>query len=172
MRAQTESAQLVVHLLDYISVDYPAFVKDGKVLDEGEYKEQQEFAAQVQTLLAQLPDVRERADLLAEAERLRARIDAQAPGEEVAKAATDLRWRVIGAYDIAVVPKRSVDLQRARASMPPSARVAMAPRATATAFLRKASIRLRPTSTTPTVSRNAVSTVSTTRSRSVSRALR
>ena len=50
-RADGVRAQLVVHLLDYVSVDYPAFVKDGKVLDDGEYKEQQEFAAQVQTLL-------------------------------------------------------------------------------------------------------------------------
>ena len=106
------SAQLVVHLLDYVSVDYPAFVKDGKVIDESEYKEQQEFAAQVLTLLGQLPEVRERTDLIAEASRLKRRIDARAPGEEVAKAATDLRWRVIGAYNITVVPKRSPDLQR------------------------------------------------------------
>jgi high-affinity iron transporter len=105
------SAQLVVHLLDYISVDYPTFVKVGKVTDASEYKEQQEFATQVVTLLGQLPEVRERTELLSEASRLKRRIDARAPGEEVSKAATDLRWRVIGAYGIAVVPKRPPDLQ-------------------------------------------------------------
>jgi high-affinity iron transporter len=108
-------AQLVVHLLDYVSVDYPAFVKDGKVVDPAEYREQQEFAAQVLALLGQLPEARERAELLNEAAHLRTRIDAKAPGEEVARLATALRWRMIGAYDIAVVPKRTPDLQRAAA---------------------------------------------------------
>ena len=41
------TTQTLVHLLDYIGVDYPQFVKDGKVIDESEYKEQQEFAGQV-----------------------------------------------------------------------------------------------------------------------------
>jgi len=85
------SAQLVVHLLDYISVDYPTFVKVGKVTDASEYKEQQEFATQVVTLLGQLPEVRERTELLSEASRLKRRLDARAPGEEAWQAATHLR---------------------------------------------------------------------------------
>ena len=40
-------AQTMVHLLDYVAVDYPEFVKDGAVLDEAEYAEQAEFAAEV-----------------------------------------------------------------------------------------------------------------------------
>ena len=57
--AQTpgERAQTVIHMLDYVSVDYPEFVRDGKVLDEAEYLEQKEFAGQSLQLIAQLPAV-------------------------------------------------------------------------------------------------------------------
>ena len=48
------TAQTIVHMLDYVGVDYPEFVKDGKVLDEAEYREQQEFSAQVIALLGKL----------------------------------------------------------------------------------------------------------------------
>jgi high-affinity iron transporter len=32
-----EKAQTVVHMLDYVGVDYPEFVQDGKVMNEEEY---------------------------------------------------------------------------------------------------------------------------------------
>ena len=77
------TAQTIVHLLDCVSVDYPEFVKDGKVLDEAEYKEQQEFSAQVIGLLGKLPDVPQRGELLKRAERLKARIEAKAPAQKL-----------------------------------------------------------------------------------------
>ena len=33
----TRAAQTIAHMLDYVGVDYPEFVRDGKVLDEAEY---------------------------------------------------------------------------------------------------------------------------------------
>lgn len=107
------TAPLVAHLLDYVSVDYPEFVKDGKVLDEGEYKEQQEFAAQVIELLGALPAVPARPALLEQAAALKDLIDAKAQGTEVSSAATALRWRVVEAYGIAVAPKSPPDMRRA-----------------------------------------------------------
>ena len=113
-RADT-TAQTIVHMLDYMSVDYPEFVKDGKVLDEAEYKEQQEFSGQVTVLLGKLPEVAQRAELLKQAETLKARIDAKAPGAEVSKLASSLRWRVIEAYKLTVAPKSIPDLKRGAA---------------------------------------------------------
>ena len=113
-RADT-TAQTIVHMLDYMSVDYPEFVKDGKVLDEAEYKEQQEFSGQVIVLLGKLPEVAQRAELLKQAETLKARIDAKAPGAEVSKLASSLRWRVIEAYKLTVAPKSIPDLKRGAA---------------------------------------------------------
>ena len=52
-----DQARTVVHMLEYVGVDYPAFVKDGHVLDTAEYAEQKEFAQQCIAILRQLPKV-------------------------------------------------------------------------------------------------------------------
>jgi high-affinity iron transporter len=111
-------AQTIVHLLDYVSVDYPEFVKDGKVLDEAEYQEQSEFAAQVIASLQSLPEVAQKQELLAKAQNLKAKIAEKAMGEEVSNLASKLRWDVIRAYEIAVVPKTAPDLSQASAIYP------------------------------------------------------
>ncbi|HKW95915.1 MAG TPA: hypothetical protein VJX92_28765, partial [Methylomirabilota bacterium] len=57
----------ILHALDYLAVDYPGAVKDGKVLDQGEYAEQVEFATSVKGMIAALPARPERAALEATA---------------------------------------------------------------------------------------------------------
>ncbi|MDD3722547.1 MAG: FTR1 family protein [Lutibacter sp.] len=42
--------QTIIHLLDYISKDYPMVIKEGLVLNEKEYEEMQEFSATVYDL--------------------------------------------------------------------------------------------------------------------------
>ena len=109
-----EQLQSTVHLLDYVAVDYPKFVRDGKVIDEQEYKEQLEFARRAGDLLRKLPRTTSSTRLARDAESLRARIEAKAPGEEVSRLANALRWEVIAAYNIAVAPKRAPDLRLGR----------------------------------------------------------
>ena len=109
-----DSAQTIVHMLDYVSVDYPEFVKDGKVLDDAEYKEQQEFAGQVIALLGKLESGPRREQLVTQANALRGAIDAKAAGAEVSRLATDLRWQVIDAYNLAVAPKRAPDIAKGK----------------------------------------------------------
>jgi high-affinity iron transporter len=108
-------AQTIVHLLDYISVDYPEFVKDGKVLDEPEYQEQLEFSSQVIVSLQSLPDVAAKQELIAKAQTLKAKITEKAAGKQVSSLSNELRWDVVRAYDIAVVPKTAPDLSQAAA---------------------------------------------------------
>ncbi|MBI3374823.1 MAG: cytochrome c/FTR1 family iron permease [Betaproteobacteria bacterium] len=110
-QAPGEAAQTVVHLLDYVGVDYPGFVRDGKVLNEQEYKEQVEFTRQVGELLAKLPPADGSARLAEDAAMLRKRIEAKAPGEEVSRLANALRWEVIAAYKLTVTPKRAPDFK-------------------------------------------------------------
>lgn len=112
--AWRESAQTALHLLDYVGVDYPEFVRDGEVLDPAEYAEQLEFATKVVGLLEGLPERPERAALVADARALLARVEGKAPGPEVATATADLRWALIGAYSLAVAPKELPDLARGR----------------------------------------------------------
>lgn len=110
-----EQAQTVIHMLDYVSVDYPEFVKDGKVLDEPEYQEQREFASQSVTLIGQLPAAPEQPALLARARELLARIDAKAPGSEVASLARAVAADVVRIYKLTTAPKQAPDLGKAQA---------------------------------------------------------
>jgi high-affinity iron transporter len=43
-QAPPEPVHIIVHLLDYVTVDYPEFVQAGVVLDQAEYDEQLEFS--------------------------------------------------------------------------------------------------------------------------------
>jgi high-affinity iron transporter len=90
-------------------------VKDGKVLDQGEYDEQVEFAASVRAMIARLPARPERAALEATAAGLLAAIKDKRPGEEVAAVAGDLRRRIIDLYEVRVVPRQVPDLRHAAA---------------------------------------------------------
>jgi high-affinity iron transporter len=113
--AQTaqDRAQTVIHMLDYVSVDYPEFVRDGQVLDEPEYQEQREFASQSVALIGQLPAVPEQPALLAKARELLARVDAKAPGDEVARLARGVAAEVVRVYKLATAPKQAPDLAQA-----------------------------------------------------------
>src|ERR1700690_2098221 len=53
-----KSPRLLVHLLDYLAVDYGGAVKNGKVLSLSEYKEQLEFVKTVVELSQTLPEVK------------------------------------------------------------------------------------------------------------------
>jgi high-affinity iron transporter len=108
-----EQAQLILHLLDYVAVDYPQFVQDGTVLDQAEYDEQVEFAQQVRTLLDQLPAHSAQSNLISQTEQLVALIQDKRPGPEVSALAQQLRWNIIHAYDVEVAPQRPPDLHMA-----------------------------------------------------------
>lgn len=108
-----EKAQAIVHMLDYIGVDYPEFVQDGKVINADEYAEQREFAIQAITLLGKLPAVPEQPALLQQARELLAHIEAKTPGSEVSALVGRLRLGVIQAWKLSVTPRRTPDLQQA-----------------------------------------------------------
>ena len=105
-----EQVQLLLHVLDYVAVDYPGAVKDGQVASRGEYDEQVEFVAQARGLIGRLQARPERAALAADADRLVAAVDAKRPGDEVAELATRLRWAIVRAYDVEIAPRRAPDL--------------------------------------------------------------
>lgn len=107
-----EKAQTIVHMLDYVGVDYPESVQDGQVINSEEYAEQREFAAQSITLLGELPAVPEQAMLLQQARRLLARIEAKASGSEISAHADQLLTGVIQAWRLTVVPRQPPELQQ------------------------------------------------------------
>ena len=105
-----ERGATIVHLLDYVAVDYSEFVKDGKVLDEAEYKEQLDFVGQAITSLELRPDNPGRAPLLDTARALLAQVQAKAAGDAVNASANRLKADVIAAYRLTVAPRAAPKL--------------------------------------------------------------
>lgn len=89
--ACAQEAETVAHMLDYIAVDYPGFVRDGAVLNEREYGEQLEFAREAARLMEKLPRKPMSEKLVLDAAALRALIEQKAPGDRVSRAARELR---------------------------------------------------------------------------------
>jgi high-affinity iron transporter len=106
-------AQTILHILDYLSVDYGGSVLLGKVLNEGEYREQVEFAEQSVKLLSGLPQHPLQADLVREAGELARNVNEKAPAEQVSASAQQLRRKIITAYRVTVSPRKIPDDQRA-----------------------------------------------------------
>ena len=48
-------AATLAQLLDYVGVDYVEAVRDGRVVNAGEYEEMQEFSAAIAATVARLP---------------------------------------------------------------------------------------------------------------------
>ena len=105
------SPQTVVHILDYVGVDYAGAVEGGKVTKEDEYKEMLEFTAEAAALIKSLPPVQQRASLLEDADKLARMVRNKAAASDVTAAAGKLRWAVINAYNVAIAPKAAPDLK-------------------------------------------------------------
>ena len=99
-------------LLDYLAVDYGGAVRDGAVVDAGEYAEMVEFATLAQDRIAALPDHPRREGMRTEAARLAAAIAARAPADDVARIARGLADALLAAYPIAVAPETPPDTAR------------------------------------------------------------
>ena len=108
--SEQERAQTIVHLLDYIAVDYPTFVRDGQVLDTSEYEEQREFAGQAVSLIEQGAATSHNAALVESAHRLQRAIESKTGGTAVAALAGSLRADVIRVFGVTVTPAGRVDL--------------------------------------------------------------
>ena len=102
-------------LLDYLAVDYGGAVRDGAVIDAGEYAEMVEFASLAQEHIAALPERAQRETLQDEAAHLAAAIARKAPADEVARIARGLADALLAAYPIAIAPETPPDAARGSA---------------------------------------------------------
>ena len=99
-----EGAPQALHLLDYISADYPPTVAAGKVIDDGEYREQLEFTQVLQGLITALPAKPEKVALEQGVKSLHAAISAKQDGAEVARQARQLGAKLAVAYEVSQAP--------------------------------------------------------------------
>ncbi|MEK6748867.1 MAG: cytochrome c/FTR1 family iron permease [Pseudomonadota bacterium] len=94
----------LLHALDYLRVDYPSTVNDGKVVNPSEYHEQQEFAEQANKLVRRLPPTTAQSELISRADALVLSIQQRRPGAEVAQITRDLTQKILAQYHITVTP--------------------------------------------------------------------
>ncbi|MEI6723417.1 MAG: FTR1 family protein, partial [Betaproteobacteria bacterium] len=110
-----DRAQTVLHLLDYVGVDYGGAVENGAVKSADEYKEMVEFTAQALEGIKALPENPSRAVLVTDATSLAKLVSDKADAASVAQASARLRWALISAYKLQVAPLRAPDLARGAA---------------------------------------------------------
>ncbi len=107
--------QIILHLLDYVSVEYPQFVRAGKVVNQDEYAEQVEFAGQIEEMIRALPANEKRDGFAKQASELLGMIRGKQDGAQVSSRARDLQRELIATYDIPVAPKQAPDVAAAPA---------------------------------------------------------
>ncbi len=99
-------------MLDYIGADYPATVEAGKVIEDGEYREQLEFTQVLAGLIAGLPAKPEKAELTQGIDTLRSAITQRQDGGDVARLARQLGAKLAVAYEVSQAPVITPDPSR------------------------------------------------------------
>lgn len=112
--ASAQEAQTILHLLDYIGVDYPEAVEGGKVKNEDEYKEMLEFTAQVAAQVRALPENPQKGELTNRAVALGGLVQGKAEAPRIAEAAAKLRSAIVSAYDLRLAPRAVPDVSRGK----------------------------------------------------------
>lgn len=100
-------AETVVHLLSYVSMDYPGAVKDGKVLDEQEYNEQVEFSEQAYKLIEEGTFLKgkKKKEILGQVQLLMDRIAQKEAESKISGLSTEINDEIIKASGIQTAPK-------------------------------------------------------------------
>ncbi|MCJ2373940.1 cytochrome c/FTR1 family iron permease [Pseudomonas sp. RGM 3321] len=107
-----EGAAQALHLLDYLSADYPATVADGKVVNTAEYQQQVDNLAALQSLVVALPQRAERADLEQAVTQLKNAVAGRQDGAQVARQARQLSAKLALAYEVSQAPAITPDPAR------------------------------------------------------------
>lgn len=98
--------QSIVHLLDYVAMDYPMSVNQGKILNEQEYQEQLEFSSQIYQLTKESQKLTKNKEVILEQIRkLQQLISQKKSGQDVQVAAGHIKDQIIREAGIAVAPK-------------------------------------------------------------------
>ncbi len=100
-------------LLDYLAVDYAGAVKDGQVIDAGEYAEMREFGGTVREQIKGLPVTTGQSALLAQSDRLVAAIEAKRDPDAVAGLAHGMADALLASYPIGAIPASPPDVAHA-----------------------------------------------------------
>jgi high-affinity iron transporter len=103
----------MLHVLDYIAVDYADVVQNGIIVNEDEYREQVEFSEHLMEEANRLPESAEKFSLREGTEQLHQAIQQRNAGEKVEVLCNALSLRLIEIFDVAVAPRSAPALDGA-----------------------------------------------------------
>lgn len=104
---------VLLQLVDYVGVDYAEAVSAGKVINEAEYGEMNEFCARIAEGVVVLDESPAKPALLADAGTLSRLVANKVPPAEIAELTRRVRDELMRAYPVDVTPRRPPDLARA-----------------------------------------------------------
>ncbi|MFI2743073.1 FTR1 family protein [Zhouia sp. PK063] len=97
--------QSVVHLLDYLSKDYPMAVREGEILDNAEYAEMQEFSDKIFNLAQKIKLPSESGQsILSDLNDLKTFVLNKASSKKIKDVAEKAKWAIIKATGYEVAP--------------------------------------------------------------------
>ncbi|MBV7476925.1 FTR1 family protein [Pseudomonas sp. PDM31] len=99
-----DGAPQALHLLDYISADYPDTVQAGSITNQTGYRAQQESIKTLEDLVAGMPDKPEKAALEQGVAGLLSAVSARQDGTDVARQARQLGAKLAVAYEVSQAP--------------------------------------------------------------------
>jgi len=98
-------SEMILHMLDYIRVDYPATVQHGKVVNRGEYTEMQEFSSQVISMTEALEPRDVTPQLLSGATQLQQAINNRQPPASINTLVHTLSQQLTTNYTVNISPR-------------------------------------------------------------------
>lgn len=114
-QSRENDIQTVVHLLSYVSTDYPQAVKEGKVINQQEYEEQKEFSNQAYQLAKnKMFVVGQDNGVLSDLLQLKKLIEVKASGDSIHGFADRVRSKIIVLTGIRTAPSSWPDIAKGR----------------------------------------------------------
>jgi len=102
--ADTKGVQSIIHALDYVAVDYPGVISNGKVVNESEYAEQKEIAEHAVSLARKLSDNPYKNDIVTRTQIIRQAVNNKKQGKQVALLSHTLIATLIDVYHVTTTP--------------------------------------------------------------------
>ena len=97
--------QTIIHLLDYLSKDYPAAVKNGVIIDEGEYLEMKEFSETILSLSKKLELTKKQANQIQRnLMDLKANVLNKVSHQKIKAVTSKVKWAIINFTEFEISP--------------------------------------------------------------------
>jgi len=97
--------QNAIHLLDYLSKNYPIAIENGKIIDKAEYAEMQEFSTRILGLVKSIGlPVKSRVSILTDLQNLEGLVSTKAPHQKIKYLTEKVKREIIKATGYEVAP--------------------------------------------------------------------